>query len=134
MDPFCEFDDNGTCSVCKTPMPERFRNAGRYYRKCKSKPHTVTSPPRKGLGSSLAKVFKFCGIKQRPGCGCRRREDLLNRLGNKAYFTFIGLWNLIFPFWAKPLPRLPHRTQRRLTSDDVKASVMAHKRRISKNL
>lgn len=34
----------------------------------------------RGLGDTVAKVTKAIGIKQKPGCGCAKRQEILNRL------------------------------------------------------
>lgn len=34
----------------------------------------------KGLGTLLARIFKFFGIKQKKGCGCEARQELLDRI------------------------------------------------------
>lgn len=135
MNPHCEFSDDGTCVVCGLPAP-RVADPRRTYRKCKAKPQPPhIPPPRKGLGSSLARIFKFFGFKQKPGCGCARREVYLNEVGQRIHFSCIGLWNRLFPFWAKPLPHVrrrrslnPHKS---LTSEQIAAKVAAIKKRES---
>ena len=42
----------------------------------------------RGLGDVLAKFFAAIGIKKRKGCGCQKRQNLLNK---------------IFPFKVKQL-------------------------------
>jgi hypothetical protein len=34
----------------------------------------------RGLGDVVAKVTSALGIKQKPGCGCKRRQEKLNKL------------------------------------------------------
>jgi len=36
--------------------------------------------PARGLGDVVAKVASALGIKQKPGCGCKRRQEKLNKL------------------------------------------------------
>lgn len=131
----CEFNGTHVCVVCGTPLPARF-DPKITYRKCKAKPQPPhVPPPRKGLGSSLARIFKFFGFKQKPGCGCARREVYLNEVGQRIHFSCIGLWNRLFPFWAKPLPHVkrkrslnPHKS---LTYEQLIEKVAAIKKRES---
>lgn len=131
----CEFNGTYVCAVCGTPLPARF-DPNITYRKCKAKPQPPhVSPSRKGLGSSLARIFKFFGFKQKPGCGCARREVYLNEVGQRIHFTCIRLWNAVFPFWAKPLPYVkrkrslnPHKS---LTYEQLIEKVAAIKKRES---
>lgn len=133
MSSFCEFNSFGLCTVCGTTLPARF-DPQNTYRRCKAKPQPPHVPPsRKGLGSSLARIFKFFGFKQKPGCGCARKEVYLNEVGQRIHFSCIGLWNRLFPFWAKPLPHVrrkrsldPHKP---LTSEQMAAKVAASKKR-----
>lgn len=47
-------------------------------------PVRATMPPKqpeaRGLGDVVAKVASALGIKQKPGCGCKRRQEKLNKL------------------------------------------------------
>jgi hypothetical protein len=36
--------------------------------------------PSRGLGDTIAKAAKAIGIKQKPGCGCEKRQALLNKV------------------------------------------------------
>jgi len=44
------------------------------------KPFNPVSQSSRGLGDTLAKVAKAVGIKQTPGCGCEKRQAMLNKL------------------------------------------------------
>lgn len=47
-----------------------------------SLPSTTPRPrdPDRGLGDTLARLFQAVGVRRKPGCGCGRRQSLLNRL------------------------------------------------------
>lgn len=36
---------------------------------------------RRGLGDIIAEWIKWLGIKKKPGCGCDKRQQALNRAG-----------------------------------------------------
>jgi hypothetical protein len=44
------------------------------------KPFNPVSQSSRGLGDTVAKVAKAVGIKQTPGCGCEKRQAMLNKL------------------------------------------------------
>lgn len=43
-------------------------------------PPPTHTPQVRGLGDVVAKVTAALGIKQKPGCGCKRRQEKLNKL------------------------------------------------------
>lgn len=43
----------------------------------------------RGLGDVLAALFKAVGIKQKPGCGCKRRQEKLNKLTVRSLFAWL---------------------------------------------
>lgn len=52
---------------------------------------TANQPPRwRGLGDVVAAAAKLVGLKPRPGCGCDKRREWLNRLVPFA-FLILGL-------------------------------------------
>lgn len=59
-----------TCKRCKQP-----HRAVNVPEKC----HRVCR--RKGMGDWLAKFFAWLGFKKKPGCGCDKRQQALNRAG-----------------------------------------------------
>ena len=49
--------------------------------------HSKAQPPKpandgtmRGLGDVIARIASALGIKQKPGCGCERRQEKLNKL------------------------------------------------------
>jgi hypothetical protein len=44
------------------------------------KPYNPIQQSSRGLGDSVAKVFKKLGIDKKPGCGCEKRQEMLNKL------------------------------------------------------
>ena len=57
-----------------------------------------TGDPR-GLGDAVAWLLEKLGLKKKPGCGCNRRQDNLNRLssylleGIRKVFAWLRLTN-----------------------------------------
>ena len=43
----------------------------------------------RGLGDVLAALFKAVGVKQKPGCGCKRRQEKLNKLTVRSLFAWL---------------------------------------------
>ncbi len=44
------------------------------------KPYNPIQQSSRGLGDSIAKIAKAVGINQKPGCGCEKRQEMLNKL------------------------------------------------------
>ena len=44
------------------------------------KPYNPIQQSSRGLGDTIAKAAKAMGIKQTPGCGCEKRQEVLNKL------------------------------------------------------
>jgi hypothetical protein len=42
-------------------------------------PKPAGAPPMRGLGDLVAKATSALGIKQKPGCGCKKRQEALNK-------------------------------------------------------
>lgn len=55
----------------------------------------------RGLGDTLARIFKRFGIKQKRGCGCRKRQSRLNTL--IPYSKTAWRWRLLWPllWWRR---------------------------------
>jgi hypothetical protein len=44
------------------------------------KPYNPIQMSSKGLGDTVAKVANKLGFKKTPGCGCEKRQEMLNKL------------------------------------------------------
>ena len=44
------------------------------------RPYNPIQQSSRGLGDTIAKAAKAMGIKQTPGCGCEKRQEVLNKL------------------------------------------------------
>jgi hypothetical protein len=44
------------------------------------KPFNPVTPASRGFGDTIAKMAKVVGIEKKPGCGCEKRQEFLNKL------------------------------------------------------
>jgi hypothetical protein len=106
----CQFQRDGDFMVCQecgwrmrivdpTLPPEKYharcgtsnhRTEGQSkseQRRNSNRPTNRVPPPKKRprfqLGSFVARGLKLLGVRQQSGCGCRRREETLNRWGRR---------------------------------------------------
>lgn len=57
-------------------------------------PLRLCSPrPSLSWGTKVAVFLAKRGFKKKPGCGCERREETINRWVHRFYFALLRLWN-----------------------------------------
>lgn len=82
--PNCELGlDVARCDCCASKVNRQ----GDYmnppvYRRSRALAHPTPLPPVKprGMGDVIAAVAKALGFKQKPNCGCSKRQEALNRI------------------------------------------------------
>jgi hypothetical protein len=90
----CVPNEQWICVQCNMPLPKNLRrtcrrradfnhiNSNAYLNGADSPINQrFPSPPRRGIGSFVASLISKLGIKKKPGCGCGKREEKLNRWG-----------------------------------------------------
>lgn len=72
------------CNYCHQELPfyKEFPDPKDYLAPCKGSP-PKPKPKKKRLGTKVASLLSALGIKKKPGCGCYRRERILNVWGFK---------------------------------------------------
>tara|TARA_R100001463_G_scaffold70615_3_gene124269 strand:- start:899 stop:1102 length:204 start_codon:yes stop_codon:yes gene_type:complete len=61
-------------------MPDSMITPGQQFSRLRENNPQPKEEKVRGLGDVLAKFFAFIGIKKRKGCGCQKRQNLLNKI------------------------------------------------------